>query len=183
MLRQFGLTIFFYLSFGLLGQSDSLLLADTLKSHSPKKAVIFSALVPGSGQIYNHLAMPKGKKKAFWKVPLIYGGLAATGFFLVQNQFLQKELKQEYTNRLNGGSPDIRWEQFDNEGILTLFRQHQTQRDLSILGLGLVYMLQVVDAGIEAHFVDFDISEDLSIRFRPTLFAGKTIGLSIKFDI
>jgi hypothetical protein len=151
--------------------------------HSPKKAVIFSAVLPGAGQVYNHLAMPKGKKKAFWKVPLIYGGLAATGYFLVQNQSIQKELKQEYTNRMNGGVPDVRWEQFDDDGILTLFRQYQTQRDLSILGVGLVYVLQVVDAGVEAHFVDFDISEDLSIQLRPTILSTRTVGLSLKLDI
>jgi hypothetical protein len=156
---------------------------DTTKRHSPKKAVIFSAVLPGAGQVYNHLAMPKGKKKAFWKVPLIYGGLAATGYFLVQNQSIQKELKQEYTNRMNGGVPDVRWEQFDDDGILTLFRQYQTQRDLSILGVGLVYVLQVVDAGVEAHFVDFDISEDLSIQLRPTILSTRTVGLSLKLDI
>src|SRR5690554_7616653 len=48
-------------------------------THSPKKAALLS-LVPGGGQIYNHLAMPKGKKKAFWKIPIIYAGLGATGY-------------------------------------------------------------------------------------------------------
>jgi hypothetical protein len=79
--------------------------------------------------------------------------------------------------------PDVRWEQFDDDGILTLFRQYQTQRDLSILGVGLVYVLQVVDAGVEAHFVDFDISEDLSIQLRPTILSTRTVGLSLKLDI
>ncbi|MEY4603705.1 MAG: hypothetical protein RIT43_997 [Bacteroidota bacterium] len=183
MLRTYGLLILLILSFRLHGQEDSLVVTDTAKMHSPKKAVIFSAVLPGAGQVYNHLAMPKGKKKAFWKVPLIYGGLAATGYFLVQNQSIQKELKQEYTNRMNGGVPDVRWEQFDDDGILTLFRQYQTQRDLSILGVGLVYVLQVVDAGVEAHFVDFDISEDLSIQLRPTILSTRTVGLSLKLDI
>ena len=59
--------------------------------HSVKKAMIFSAIIPGSGQVYNHIAMPKGKKKAYWKVPLIYAGLGSTGYFLVKNQLLQNK--------------------------------------------------------------------------------------------
>jgi len=183
MFNQFGLLSLLFVSFALRSQEDTLVLSDTIQRHSPKKAVIFSSVLPGAGQIYNHVAMPKGKKKAFWKVPLIYGGLAATGYFLVQNQSIQKDLKQDYKNRINGGIPDVRWEQFDNDGVLTLFRQYQTQRDLSILGVGLVYILQVVDAGIEAHFVEFDISEDLSIQLRPSLISNRALGLSIKLDI
>jgi hypothetical protein len=156
--------------------------SDTLKLHSPKKAVIFSALLPGAGQVYNHIAMPKGKKKAFWKVPLIYAGLGATGYFLVSNQLTQKALKNEYTNRQNGGLPDLRWEQYDNEGILTLYNQYLTKRDLSILGVGAVYLFQIVDAGIEAHFVDFDISEDLSMTFRPALIGPNTAGVAMRLN-
>ena len=55
-----------------------------------KKVMIYSALLPGAGQVYNHLAMPKGKKKAFWKVPLIYAGLAGTGYLVLQNNQLRK---------------------------------------------------------------------------------------------
>ena len=70
---------------------DSLAVAspkDSVKTHSWKRACLFSAVVPGSGQIYNHIAMPKGKKKAYWKVPLIYAGLGATTYFVVKNNML-----------------------------------------------------------------------------------------------
>jgi hypothetical protein len=156
--------------------------SDTLKLHSPKKAVVFSAILPGAGQVYNHIAMPKGKKKAFWKVPLIYAGLGATGYFLVSNQLTQKALKTDYTNRQNGGLPDVRWEQYDNEGILTLYNQYLNKRDLSILGVGAVYLFQLVDAGIEAHFVSFDVSEDLSMSLRPTLLSPNTAGVALRLN-
>ena len=55
---------------------------DTTKKHSVKTATILSLALPGAGQVYNHIAMPKGKKKAYWKVPLIYAGVALT-FFLM----------------------------------------------------------------------------------------------------
>lgn len=155
---------------------------DTAKVHSPKKAVILSAVLPGAGQIYNHLAMPKGKKKAFWKVPLIYAGLGATGYFLVSNQLTQKSLKQEYTNRINGNALNSRWELYDDQGVLTLYNQYLDWRDLSILGFGAVYLIQVIDAGIEAHFVNFDISEDLALAIEPAYFGQNTVGLKLNFN-
>lgn len=154
-------------------------------SHSVKKAVIFSAVLPGSGQVYNHLAMPKGKKRAFWKVPLIYAGLGVTGFYMIQNNALQKSLKAEYTFRRNSGFTEIldaRWEQYDDQGVLTLYEQHQSRRDLFLLAFGAVYILQVVDAAVEAHFVTFDISEDLSMSIRPTMMTLRDPGLKLSFN-
>ena len=89
-----------------LSANDSTIV-DSTKTHSVRKAIILSAVVPGAGQIYNHMAMPKGKKKAFWKVPLIYGGLGAAGYFLVTNQQEQLSLKREYTYRQENGIPMI----------------------------------------------------------------------------
>ena len=60
-----------------------------MEKHSVRKAAIFSAVLPGAGQVYNHLAMPKGQKKAYWKVPIIYAGLGATGYFALKNNSLK----------------------------------------------------------------------------------------------
>lgn len=150
--------------------------------HSVKKAMILSAAMPGSGQIYNHRAMPKGQKKAFWKVPLIYAGLGATGYFLINNQLTQKALKTEYTNRTNGNPTDPQWEQYDDQGVLTLYNQYLDRRDLSILGFTAVYLFQVADAGIEAHFVRFDISKDLSMQIRPSILFNGHAGINASFN-
>jgi hypothetical protein len=151
-------------------------------THSVKKAMILSAVVPGSGQIYNHRAMPKGQKKAFWKVPLIYAGLGATGYFLINNQLTQKALKAEYNNRMNGNATDPQWEIYDDPGILTLYNQYLDRRDLSILGFAAVYAFQIADAGIEAHFVRFDISKDLSLQIRPSILNSRQAGISASFN-
>ena len=160
----------------------TLVVKDTIKVHSPKKAVIFSAIIPGAGQVYNHIAMPKGKKKAYWKVPLIYGALGVTSYFLVKNQLTQQSLKLEYTNRKYGGLLDERWSDYDGPGVLTLYDQYLNWRDLSILGVGAVYLIQVIDAGIEAHFVHFDISQDLSLAIEPAYFGQNTVGLKFNFN-
>lgn len=156
--------------------------SDTSYHHSVRKAVIFSAVIPGAGQIYNHIHMPVGKKKAYWKVPLIYAGLGVTGYFLIQNQQTQLSLKTEYTNRLNGGTLNPDWQLYDDDGVLTLYNQYLDWRDLSILGFGAVYLLQIVDAGIEAHFVHFDISEDLSLSVHPQYYGSNTYGVSLSFN-
>lgn len=152
--------------------------------HSVKKAVIFSAVIPGAGQIYNHIAMPKGKKRAYWKVPLIYAGLGAASYFLISNQSQQKLYREEYQFRLDndGLSNDPNLALYTDAGILTLYDQHLDWRDLSILGVAVVYLIQLVDAGVEAHFVSFDISEDLSMSIEPTLLYQKTAGLKMSFN-
>ncbi len=155
---------------------------DSVAVHSVKKSMILSAVLPGSGQIYNHLAMHKGRIKAFWKVPLIYAGLGVTGYFLYTNQKTQLSLREEYTNRMNGNVTDPQWSAYDDQGVLTLYNQYLNQRDLSILALGAVYLFQIADAGIEAHFVRFDISKDLSMQFRPTIIAWNRPGISASFN-
>lgn len=155
---------------------------DSIRKHSVKLAVALSAGLPGAGQIYNHIAMPKGKKKAFWKVPLIYAGLGATGYFLISNQKEVNMLKAEYTymDQNNGAHPaGSQLTAYDQYGVLELYNQYQNWRDLSILGMGIVYVLQIVDAGVEAHFVSFDVSEDLSLSLEPALLQGRTPGLSL----
>lgn len=164
---------------------DSLEVIDSSKIHSVKKAVILSSCLPGAGQIYNHMAMPKGKKKAFWKVPLIYAGLGGTGYFLISNQIQVNRLKDEYNFRQDnpGSVKYVEYQDYDDYGVLALRENYLNYRDLSILAFGAVYVLQIVDAGVEAHFVNFDVSEDLSISIQPEIFQGFNpgIGLHLKF--
>jgi hypothetical protein len=164
-------------------QSTDSLVVDTLKKeHSFKKALLYSAALPGLGQIYNHKAMPKGQKKAFWKVPLIYAGLGATGYFFQSNQSTQKALKTEYTNRMEGNVTDPQWADYDDEAVLTLYQQYLNQRDLSIIGIGIVYLLQIADAAVEAHFVGFDVSDNISMRLKLATPARNSIGLGVSFN-
>lgn len=156
---------------------------DSVQVHSVKKAVIFSAVLPGAGQVYNHIAMPKGKKKAYWKVPLIYAGLGTAGYFLVSNQSTQKELKAEYTLRQDTGLGSEKWSSYDDQGVLTLYNQYLDWRDLSILAVAGIYFIQIVDAGVEAHFVHFDISEDLSLSIEPTIMSNYSGGLKVRLKI
>lgn len=184
MKYAFFLAFLTFASFG-WSQDTTEVATDSIKPHSVRKATILSAVLPGAGQVYNHIAMPKGRKKAFWKVPLIYAGLGATTYFLISNQTEVNLLKAEYNFRQDNGfpNPNGKYQFYDNAGILTLYDQYARWRDFSILGLAGVYLFQIADAAVEAHFVSFDVSEDLSMVLRPTMMSFNTPGLhlSLKF--
>lgn len=160
---------------------------DSVKKHSALKAALFSVALPGAGQVYNHIAMPKGQKKAYWKVPLIYAGLGATTYFAITNHQKQKSIKEEYKFREASdftaiNDPD--WAQYSNSSLVEMYHTYANNRNWLIIGAGIVYLLQVADAAVEAHFVKFDISEDLSLQLRPKYLQnpynqGTTIGVTV----
>jgi hypothetical protein len=167
--------------------ADSLVNSGVVKdtSHSPRKATLYSALLPGAGQVYNHLAMPKGKKKAFWKVPLIYAGLGVTGYFALQNNIEQRKLKQEYTYRIENGTPNPENTdlfQYDNQSVLILYQNAERSRDLMIFAFIAVYALNILDAHVSAHFVNFDVSKDLTLNIRPSLQQLNSPGLALTLN-
>lgn len=155
---------------------------DSVQLHSVRKAAIFSAVLPGAGQVYNHLAMPKGQKKAYWKVPIIYAGLGATGYLALKNNALKNQYRTEFELRKNGSLP-INFTEYDDDDLLTLYTTARGRRDLFIVGFGVVYLLNVLDAAVEAHFVNFDVGEDLSVSITPTYGynTGVGVNLALKF--
>jgi hypothetical protein len=172
-----------FLSIPCFSQDSLEVLVEKDTVHSVRKAALFSSILPGSGQIYNHIHQQKGQKKAFWKVPMIYSGLGATGYFFVNNQSTVLDLKNEYRNRQNGQAGSTQWSAYDDEGVLVLYQSYSRSRDLSLLGFILIYGIQVADSAVEAHFVDFDISEDLSMSFSPWSPRIGQFGLSMVIKI
>lgn len=153
--------------------------SDTL--HSPKKAMIYSAILPGSGQFYNHYAKPKGKRYTFVKTPLIYAGLGATAFFTYSNWNQADRTRLEYFHRIDNDG-ELKFPEYaiyDSQGLIDKHRSFKRRRDLSMVGFMLVWGLNVLDAGVEAHFVNFDVSPDLSLNLRPQLFNNNTYGVSL----
>ncbi len=118
----------------------------------PKKASVLSAILPGAGQVYN---------KKYWKVPIIYG----IGGFLVYNTIKQnndyKYFKKELLNVLNGG---VNQDGYSDQQLTLLKNQSKKWRDLSIAGTFLVYVLNIIDANVDAHLASFDINDDLSFK-------------------
>ena len=132
------------------------------KKHNPKLAIALSAVVPGAGQIYNHKA---------WKVPIIYAGLGASGYCVYHFAKLTSQYKLEYRYRMQGKTEllDPRFASKDDETILSMKKYHQRNMEISIAATAVVYVLNLIDAVVDAHLFYFDISDDLSMRWSPSM--------------
>lgn len=142
----------------------------------PRKATIMSAVLPGLGQVYN---------KKYWKVPIVYAGLG--GFIYMfqvnNNQYnyyrngLLKIVKDTTLVAVNGLTQDQ---------LQTQKLYYKKYRDFSIIGIAAVYLLNIIDANVDAHLKTFDVSDDLSLQIKPwissSLFFGSSnnLGLTIK---
>jgi len=127
--------------------------------HSPHKATMYSAVVPGLGQVYN---------QKYWKLPIIYGvtGVFIYAFDFNNNQY--NKYKNAYAEFDTGKITEFEG-YTDKNIILRLKDYHRRNRDLNVIVLAGVYMLNIIDATVDAHLFDYDISEDLSLNVQPSL--------------
>lgn len=141
-----------------VSQSDSFsIVTPEAYEHSVKKAVRYSAILPGLGQAYN---------RKYWKIPIIYGLGGFTVYSALQNQDLYIRHRNAY--RLRSDDDPATIDEFEGQQTareLQLNRdQYRQTRDLNwILTLG-VYALNLVDASVDAHLFNFNVSDDLSVR-------------------
>jgi hypothetical protein len=141
---------------------------------NPKRAGLFSALVPGLGQIYN---------RQYWKLPIVYAGVAAAGFFFVDNLQQYQSFRKAYIGRINNPYPSDEYVGiYDQTQLQQLQNDYNRYLNLTALFTGLGYALQVVDAITSAHLRNFDMSRDISLRIRPVASPqGIGMGLVMNF--
>lgn len=162
----------------------------TLKKDSLKKAInrhanrasLMSAIVPGLGQIYNH---------KYWKPPIIYAALGGLGYFAFGfNGTYQKyhnELLFRYAHANTGQINSF--PEYTNDNLITLKNQSKKYRDLCFIGMGIFYVLNIVDANVDGHLRDFDVSDNLSMKISPrTFYIGQSnsnfgVGISLALHI
>lgn len=130
--------------------------------HSAHKATIYSLILPGLGQAYN---------KKYWKIPIIYAGFGALAYNFKINNDETKKFTEAYRYVINNDSTPT-----DNEYVLRypntsdLLRGRDFYRrrvELTVIFSTVWYLLNVIDAAVDAHFFDYDISDNLSLRFDP----------------
>lgn len=132
------------------------------KKHSPFKATIMSTALPGLGQIYN------GK---WWKVPIIYGAFGGLIYSSVFNDMKCRTYKEAYLIRIDDdpNTTDEFEGRYSDANLRELVDFYQRNRDLSLIFTGVIYALNIIDASVDAHLKDFDVSDDLSLKVRPTM--------------
>ncbi len=152
--------------------SDSL-----VKLHSPIKASLFSAILPGAGQVYN---------RKYWKIPVIYGAFAGLGYLAKWNNERYQIYRKAYRFRIDGNP--LTTDEFEgrySDSDLKLIRDYyRRNRDLSLIFATLVYVLNIVDASVDAHLFYFDVSDNLSMQLTPVCMPSTTVplaGFSLQF--
>lgn len=136
---------------------------DKSKRHSPKTAAILSAALPGLGQIYN-------RKHWWWKVPVIYGGLAGLSYSTAINQIRYQDHRDAFRILVSDTSLTkyaVDGTSYSQAQLKELKTYYKRNRDLSIIFLAVLYGINILDATVQAHLFDFDVSDDMSLRIMP----------------
>lgn len=150
---------------------------------APAKAAFYSAILPGLGQAYN------GK---YWKIPIAYAGLGAGIYFVIDNDKQLDRYRSAYKRRLAGFNDD----EFSNpipggnprvstDGLIRAQKFYRRNKELAILVTAGIYALNIIDANVDAHLQQFNVSEDLSLRPAVNFdqFTGKAgYGLGLNFN-
>ena len=120
--------------------------------------MLYAAVVPGMGQIYN---------KKYWKLPLVYGGFIAIGYAInFYQEGYTKYKKELYYNLENGYTDDndIRpGDDYTTSNYRKIVDQYKRERDFMIILMGGMYLLQIVDAHVDAHLKEFDLNPNLQV--------------------
>lgn len=150
------------------------------KPLAPAKAAFYSAIFPGLGQIYN---------KKYWKAPVVWGALAIPTYYYLTNNSNYKRYRTAYRLRKNGFqdefTDDLGNERVSLETLERAQEQLRENRDMSLLSGVILYVLQIVEASVNAHLLQFNTDDNLSIR--PTLvqdpiqFDTPKVGLTLKY--
>lgn len=170
-----ALFLFFYVESSAQVQ-DTLEHSHTVAAAHNIKLATTLALIPGAGQIYN---------KKYWKAPLVWGALGGVTYYyvdltqdfnsyesvlqlIIDEPTLQTRTELEtFAPELFSGLPAPFYQNSTNgvaQEAMGYMEALRTQREYALFGLLGVYLLNILDANIDAHLFDFDVSDDLSLR-------------------
>ncbi len=147
---------------------------------APSKAAFYSAIFPGMGQIYN---------KKYWKTPIVWGALALPVYYYQINNSDYKRYRNAYKLRKNGLPDEFiinGIEIVSTKTLETAQEQLRENRDMSLLTGVILYILQIVEASVNAHLIQFNTDDNLTIKpqliMDPIRIETPSIGLSFKYN-
>ena len=144
----------------------SILLKDTTNkvpnlNKQARRATVMSAILPGLGQAYN---------RRYWKIPIIYGVAAGLGYLSLGSNKQYQTYKQALTYRYDDDtSTNDDFPDYTDDNLVLLKKQYKKRRDFCYIGIGAVYLLNIVDANVDAHLRGFNekINENISLSVKP----------------
>jgi hypothetical protein len=148
---------------------------------SPSKAAFYSAVFPGGGQAYN---------KKYWKVPLAWAAVGIPTYFYLNNNSEYKRYRKAYKLRKTGLVDEFTLD--DGTELISLTGLERAQktlrgnRDLSLLVVIIGYVLQIVEASVNAHLLQFDASDNITVNptimSNPIKIEAPSVGFSFKYS-
>lgn len=143
---------------------------------SPSKAAFYSAILPGLGQAYN---------KSYWKIPLVYGALGTgIGIYSYNNKNYHR-YRDEFKKRLAGTNLESsKYNYLTDAQLISAQKQFQKQRDLSLIVTVGLYILNIVEANVDAHLKQFNVNDNLSLRpdiYQNDLNYKQNLGLTLSY--
>ncbi len=150
--------------------------------HSPHKASIYSFILPGLGQAYN---------KSYWKIPIVYAGFGFLTYMIISNNKEYKLYKAAYDfSPVNEDDipPNDYYTEYSTDQLKQGKDYYRRNLELSYILTGFWYLVNVIDASVDAHLFDFKVSDDLSIKIEPQFYHqpinNKTIpGIRVQIGI
>ncbi|TMM31969.1 hypothetical protein FDT66_00455 [Polaribacter aestuariivivens] len=150
------------------------------KPLAPAKAAFYSAIFPGLGQIYN---------KKYWKAPIVWAALAIPTYYYQTNNSEYKRFRTAFRLREAGFQDEFTLDDGSTTVSDTTLERAQKQlrenRDLSLLSGVILYVLQIVEASVNAHLLQFNTDDNLSLKptfiMDPMLFDAPKVGLTFKY--
>jgi hypothetical protein len=133
------------------------------KQHSPTKATIMSACLPGLGQVYN---------KKYWKVPIIYAGFGVLTYFIVYNAHYYSTYKGAYNAAVNNDSTsqyEDLIQKYSTDQLMSGRDNYRRNLEVTCLLTALLYILNILDATVDAHLFTYNISKDISLKLDPVM--------------
>lgn len=152
---------------------DTVVLKSYAARYDPRKALLYAAILPGLGQIYN---------KKYWKLPLVYGGFFGIGYAINFYQDNYKTYKSQlFYNLDNGYESDSESDPNDPDGyttgqLRTIVDKSRRERDFWVIMMGAMYILQIVDAHVDAHLKEFDLNPNLRVSIQPSVNQDELMG-------
>jgi hypothetical protein len=141
---------------------------------SPSKAAFYSAILPGLGQAYN---------KKYWKIPIVWGAIGTGIGIYIWNDGKYNELRDVYKQRIEG-IPNERYDNLSVDVLQKAQRNYQRQRDLTLLITVGLYILNIIDANVDAHLKQFNVNDNLTIApqvYQNPLDANVNMGMKLSF--
>jgi hypothetical protein len=158
---------------------DTVLLKSYATRYDPRKALLYAAVAPGLGQIYN---------KKYWKLPLVYGGFIGIGYAINFYQNNYKKYKVQLFYNLNNRIGENEFDPADPNQYTTATLRNavdktRRERDFWTIMMGAMYLLQIVDAHVDAHLKEFDVNPTLKVSFQPGVSQDALTGRQNSFAV